>query len=89
MYATSLPSSFFLNCGFQKQKRNGRLSQENLKINGPNCLGALDGKHVAIKPQPIAVHTVFTKNFFSIVLLAVVNANYGFIMVDAEINGHI
>lgn len=48
-----------------------------------SCIGAVDGKHIRIK-MPAGSGSLFYnyKHFFSILLLAVVDANYCFIAVD-------
>ncbi|KAL0861420.1 hypothetical protein ABMA27_008964 [Loxostege sticticalis] len=49
----------------------------------PNCIGALDGKHLVIEAPP-NIGSIFYnyKNTFSIILLALVDARYKFITVN-------
>ena len=50
------------------------------KWNFPNCLGAVDGKHVKITPpQGSGSYFWNYKSFNSLVLMAIANANYEFI----------
>nr|CAI5861403.1 unnamed protein product [Callosobruchus analis] len=58
--------------------------------NFPNCLGAIDGKHIVIQ-SPLHSGTEFYnyKGTFSVVLMAVVNANYEFTYVDIGCQGRI
>jgi len=63
-----------------KQKSEEEFSY---KWNFPNYISAIDGKHVRIR-SPSKSGSLFHnyKDFYSIVLLAMVDANYKFIVVD-------
>jgi hypothetical protein len=58
--------------------------------NFPHCCGALDGKHVNIIPPPHSGSYFYNyKGAHSILMLALVNANYEFIMVHVGTNGRV
>ena len=60
------------------------------KWNFPNCLGAMDGKHVEIiPPRGSGSYFYNYKKFFSVVLMAIANANYEFIMCNVGTNGRV
>ncbi|XP_008189913.1 uncharacterized protein LOC103311881 [Acyrthosiphon pisum] len=53
------------------------------RLNFPNCVGAIDGKHVRVMCPDQTGSLYFNyKNYFSLVLLAIVDAKYKFLAID-------
>lgn len=74
MYLMSVPNEI-------EWKNNAQTFYD--KWNFPNVIGAIDGKHVRIQCPLNSGSMYFNyKNFFSVVLLAIVDANYKYIAVD-------
>ena len=56
--------------------------------NFPNCIGAIDGKHIRIRcPKNSSSQYYNYKKFYSIVLMAVVDADYKFMLIDVGSEG--
>lgn len=57
-----------------------------MQWNFPNCIGAIDGKHIEIQSTGGSDYFNYLK-YHSIILLAVVDARYRFLFVNVGTNG--
>jgi DDE superfamily endonuclease len=63
-------------------------SQFNERWNFPNCIGAIDGKHVMMNAPPSSGSVFYNyKKSDSIVLMGIADAEYKFLYVDVGRNG--
>jgi len=62
-----------------------KAAEFSYKWNFPNCILAIDGKHIHIR-SPSNTGSLFHnyKEYFSLVLLAMVDANYKFVAIDID-----
>jgi len=53
------------------------------KTQFPNCVGAVDGKHIRLECPPRSGTLYYNyKHFFSLILMAICDANYCFTIID-------
>ncbi|XP_067132255.1 uncharacterized protein [Centruroides vittatus] len=71
-----------------KEHMTEKAEQFYKKWNFPNCVGSIDGKHIRIKYLPNSGSQYYNhKQFFSIVLQAVVDADVKFLTIDVGAYG--
>lgn len=73
----------YLRCPQEEAEWIKIADEYNNMWNFPNCIGAIDGKHCRIQ-APSNSHSTFHnyKGYFSLILMAIVDARYRFIWVD-------
>lgn len=72
----------------EKWKESAKLFHE--RWNFPHCIGAIDGKHIDIVPPADSGSFYYNyKGRHSMVLLAIVDARYRFLLVDFGTNGRV
>lgn len=80
----------YLKCPNSPEEWRQVASEFEKQWNFPNCLGAIDGKHcVTIQPPKSGSHFINYKGTFSVVLMAVADANMKFLFVDIGTNGRV
>lgn len=82
LFYTQVPST--------QEQWNEVSSKFNDLWNFPNCIGAVDGKHIAMIAPTKSGSTFYNyKGTHSIVLMAIVDAEYSFLYVDVGCNGRV
>ena len=77
-----------LRCPKTKEEWKEVAATFSSRWNYHNCLGAVNGKHIAMKKPPNAGFYYYNyKGFYSIVLMAVADATYKFLYVDVGAEG--
>jgi len=79
-----------LKCQNQTRKCGWKKSAEFYKFtNFPTCVGSVDAKHIRMQHLPNSGSDYFNfKKYFSIILMAVADANYYFTSTDVGSYGH-
>lgn len=79
---------YFLQVPTNEDEWKGIANVFRERWNFPNCCGAIDGKHIRIRRPPGTVSEFYCyKDIYSIILFAIVDANYCFIYTDIGCNG--
>jgi len=77
---------------YQQREKNGKESKKYLKLSGisPIFCGAIDGKHCQIKrPDNSCSEFYIYKGVYSIILFALVDADYRFVFINVGGNGRV
>ena len=81
-------SSEVIACPTKSEEWKAIADQFSARWNFHHCLGALDGKHIAMQCPPMTGSIYYNyKGFFSIILMALVDADYKFTWVDVGSDG--